>query len=208
MPEFLYVPAGLATAGVAVFLANRAGVSMYDMGLERSQVAAGLKYGLYSVVPIAAVIAAGVAIPWTREMFLDTGVVGASTGKALYEMLIRIPIGTALCEELIFRGALLGVFLRNRSTLMAVWLSSAVFGLWHVSPTLQSLSTNPAAAGVSGLPLKLGIVIGVVAATTGAGAGLSWLRLKSKSIIAPWIAHTCLNSFAYLGGRIAAHFTK
>ena len=120
---------------------------------------------------------------------------------------MRIPLGIALAEELIFRGALMGVFLRRRSPLVAVLLSSAVFGAWHIYPTLHSLSTNPAAGrAATGFWAALGIVSGVVAVTAAAGAGLAWLWLKSGSIVAPWLAHTCLNLFSYLGGRFAARF--
>ena len=178
---------------------------MDDMGLDTSRLQGGLEVGLLSVAPIAALVAAGVAMPPIREFFLDSDVVGASGGRALYEVLVRIPLGTALAEELIFRGALMGMLLRRRSPLVAVLLSSAVFGVWHVSPTLHSLSTNPAAArAATGFWARLGIVSVVVAATAAAGAGLARLRLESGSIVAPWLAHACLNSFAYLGGRVAA----
>ncbi len=86
------------------------------------------------------------AIPWSRRFFLDADVVNANTGRALYDMLVRIPLGTALAEELLFRGALLGLFMRRHRAGTAVALSSALFGLWHVSPTLSSLASNPAAS--------------------------------------------------------------
>ena len=102
IPGALYIPANLTAAAAAIFLFSRLGVTMADMGLERSRLANGLKVGLISAIPIAAVIAAGVAIPWSREYFQDSNIIGMSTGKALYEMLVRIPIGTAL-----FRGTAL-----------------------------------------------------------------------------------------------------
>lgn len=205
LPSAGYVPVNLAAAGLAVFLANRAGASMEEMGLSRSKFVKGLKVGLLTIAPIAVMVGAGVAIPWTREFFLEGKVVGASTARTLYEVLLRIPLGTALAEELIFRGALLGVFLRKRKPAIAALLSSAVFGFWHISPTIRSCSTNPAIANAAqnGFWAALGIVCGVVAATTVAGLILAWLRLKSGSIIAPLIAHAFLNSSAFLGGRIA-----
>lgn len=205
LPGAAYVPANLTAAGLAVVLANRAGASIKDMGLEKSKMSDGFKVGLLTIAPIAAIVGAGVLIPWTREFFLVKNVVNANTGRTLYEMLIRIPVGTALAEELIFRGALMGVFLRKRSPLAAALLSSLVFGLWHISPTLRSCSTSPAIerAASSGFWAALGIVSAVVAATAFAGAVLAWLRLKSESIIAPLFAHAFLNTSAFLGGRVA-----
>lgn len=206
IPEALYIPANLAAAAAAVLLFRRWGVTMEGMGLERSRLASGLKIGLIAVVPIAAVIAAGVAIPWSRQYFLDSKVVGMSTGKALYEMLVRIPFGTALAEELLFRGALLGLFLKRHRPWVAISLSSAVFGFWHVLPTLQSLTTNTAVSTAvgTGSAAKGGAVAGVVAVTALAGAAFSWLRLRSGSVVAPWLAHASLNSISFLGSRIGA----
>ncbi len=203
LPDLSHVPVNLAAAALAVYLAGLAGASVRDMGLEKENLVRGLKVGLYTVAPIAAVVAVGAAVPWTREFFVDSAVTGASSGRALYEMLVRIPLGTALAEELIFRGALMGLFLRRRSTAAAVALSSVVFGLWHISPTIKSLSTNAAAGSAASGPLAAaGIVAAVVAATAAAGAALAWLRLKSGSIAAPWLAHASLNSLSYLAGRI------
>jgi uncharacterized protein len=205
IPEEFYVPANLAAAGGAVCLCRHLGITSEDMGLERSRMMDGLRLGLKCAVPIAIAIAIGVAVPWSRRFFLDTRVVEASTGKALYDMLIRIPIGTALAEELLFRGALLGLFLKRHRPWLAVALSSGVFGLWHVLPTLQSLSSNPNISTTvgAGSAAKVGAVIGMIALTALVGAGFSLMRLRSRSVVAPWVAHTTLNSLAFLGGRIA-----
>lgn len=205
IPESAYVPANLAAAALALYMVSRAGVGLGEMGLEKSRLARGLEMGLISLAPIAAAVTLAAAVPWTREFFLDSDVVGATGGRAVYEVLVRIPLGTALAEELIFRGALMGLFLKRRSPAAAVALSSIVFGLWHISPTLKSLATNPAAgSAASGTAAAMAIVAGVVVATAAAGAAFAWLRLKSGSVAAPWLAHTGLNSFSYLAGRVVA----
>jgi membrane protease YdiL (CAAX protease family) len=206
LPEAAYVPVNLAAAAAAILLARHAGVTMADMGMERARLARGIRTGLITVAPVAALIAIGVAIPWSRRFFLDTGVVSAGTGRVLYEMFVRIPLGTALAEEMLFRGALLGLFLRRHRPGTAVALTSVLFGLWHISPTLRSFTGNPAAASAvaSGIAARVGAIAGVVAVTSLAGTVFAWLRLRSGSIAAPWIAHTSLNSLAFLGGRIAS----
>jgi membrane protease YdiL (CAAX protease family) len=209
IPDAAYVPANLAAAALALLMASRVGVSASEMGLDKAGLERGLETGLYSLAPIAAAVALAVAVPWTREFFLDSEVVGATGGRALYEMLVRIPLGTALAEELIFRGALMGLFLERRGPAAAVALSSAAFGLWHISPTLKSLATNPAAgSAASGPAATTGIVAGVVLVTAAAGAALAWLRLRSGSLAAPWLVHTGLNSFSYMAGRVVAGIGK
>jgi membrane protease YdiL (CAAX protease family) len=161
--------------------------------------------GLVAAAPIAAVVALGIAVPATRRYFADQRVIGIGAGATLYDVLIRIPLGTAVCEEVIFRGAMLGMFLRRRTPLWAVIASSLLFGLWHVFPTLDTLHLNPIGSVVEGSWIRTTeAVIGAVAVTAAAGIGFSWLRLRANSVAAPIIAHAALNGAAFLGGRLVA----
>jgi uncharacterized protein len=209
IPSQAYVPVNLAAGCAAVVAAHALGASWRDLGLARDRVAAGLKLGGLTLIPIAAGVAIGLAIPWTRDFFRDTTIQGASTAEALYTLLLRIPIGTAMAEELIFRGALLGFFLQRHRPWVAALLSSLVFGVWHVLPTLSSLGTNPGASATQNNPLlQAGAVAFVVLATGVAGMFFSWLRLRSGSILAPWLTHTGFNSIGYLGTRLEALISK
>ena len=173
IPSELYVPVNLAAAGAAVAAAHALGTSWRDLGLARDRVKAGLKLGGITLIPIAAAVALGLAIPWTRDFFRDTTITGASTAEAVYTLLLRIPFGTAMSEELIFRGALLGLYLQRHRPWVAVVMSSAVFGLWHVLPTINSLGTNPGVSGTAGnLLAQAGAVAFVVVATGVAGCVL------------------------------------
>jgi hypothetical protein len=61
------------------------------------------------VVPIALVglgLLIGALLPATRRVFLDRRVRHASVGAAAYQVLLRIPVGTVLLEEIAFRGVL------------------------------------------------------------------------------------------------------
>ena len=116
---------------------------------------------------------------------------------------MRIPFGTALAEEVLFRGALLGLFLLHHRPRTAVILSSLAFGLWHVLPTLHSVTTNQAAAeAATSTASKLGVVAGTVVVTTVAGIAFCWLRRRSGSLLAPWMAHTGINTFAFTAARV------
>ena len=209
VPSELYVPVNLAAAGAAVAAAHALGASWRDLGLARDRVKAGLRLGGITLIPIAAAVALGLAIPWTRDFFRDATIVNASTAEAVYTLLLRIPFGTAMAEELIFRGALLGLYLQRHRAWVAVAMSSAVFGAWHVLPTLNSLDTNPGASATAGsVVLQAGAVAFVVLATGVAGGFFSWLRLRSGSILAPWLTHTGFNSIGYLGSRLEGLLSK
>lgn len=198
------IPANLGTAGLLTWFAHKEGATWADMGMDPAKLKQGVRWGLRAAVPIVLVIGAGVALPWTRKFFADEQVTSASGGEVLWHLFVEIPIGTALAEELLFRGALLGIFERRHSRRTADAMSAVLFGLWHVLPTIDQLQTNPAGDGISGTWGKVGAVGGVVVLTTIAGYGFALLRDKSDSVAAPVIAHTALNAAAYVGGRVAA----
>ena len=91
----------------------------------------------------------------------------------------RIPIGTAFAEELIFRGAMQAVFAQRHGHLTAAVITSVLFGVWHIAPTLRH-QTHPLRHG------RHAVLVSVLF-TTLAGFFLSALRRRSGSLIAPWL---------------------
>ncbi len=85
-----------------------------------------------------AVVGLGAVVPATRGFFQDERATGGGTRHVLFETLVRIPLGTALPEEVIFRGSLLGLFTQRHSPAVAASMSSILFGAWHVLPTLRT----------------------------------------------------------------------
>ncbi len=203
LPEAVHIPASLTAAAAWLTAARRAGVSVAGLGLASDRLRTGARVGLAVGAPIVAGIAAASRAGATSDYFDDARVRGATPRKAAYEAALRIPIATALGEELIFRGALLGLFGRRHSTVTAVAASSLLFGMWHVLPTLESLALNPPEDGDHSATHKLGVVAGTVAATTAAGVGFSLLRLRSGSVLAPVIVHAAINSSAFIAARRA-----
>jgi membrane protease YdiL (CAAX protease family) len=193
------LPANLGVAIALVGLARLSGVRPSELGLSRSNVGRGTRVGLVAAVPLAAVVAAGVAIPWTRRMLADEKITGTRPAEAVFETVVRIPLETALAEEVIFRGVLLALGQRSRSRRWAVATSSMLFGLWHVVPTLGALER-----GAQSRPEAQATVstAAVVATTAGAGAGFAWLRLRANSVVAPILAHAALNMVAFVGVRV------
>lgn len=194
--------ANLLVTALALDVARRGGLDAADLGCAPADLGAGARTGGAAAAALGVVLTAIVAAPRTRDLFADARVTEASTARAAYELLVRIPFVTALPEELLFRGAVLGAWRRVLGTSGAVALSSVVFGLWHVLPALESHTHNPAGARVSaragGRPAH---VLGTVAATAAAGAAFAALRLRSRSVLAPVTAHAALNQLAYGAAR-------
>jgi membrane protease YdiL (CAAX protease family) len=202
VPSPAYVPVNLAAAGLSLASARTRRVPAGDLGLGRGRAGRGLAVGLAAAAPVAAVVALGAAVPATRRWFLDERATAGGAGHALYHTLVRIPLGTAVAEEAIFRGALLGLLLQRHSRVRA---SVALFGLCHVLPTLDTLAGSPAGPAVGGDPVRTGgAVLASVLVTAAAGLGFSWLRFRGDSVVTPAVVHAALNSSAFVAARLAA----
>lgn len=181
---------GLFLCGLLLWAHRAIGLSWEELGLARSSVRDGARTGLIAALCVASVIALLIALPATRSSFEPGSVLHASATERVLRPLVVIPLGTAVFEETIFRGVLLGVLLRRSSRTKAVVISSVAFGLWHLVPLNVDSGRRAVAA------------LGVVAVTTAAGVLFAWLRLRSGSLLAPILAHVATNSFAYVAAVI------
>jgi CAAX protease family protein len=199
VPDAAYVPTNLLTGVVLIGLALAAGASIDDLGLGRASASNGLRWGFAIVGVVAVGIAFGALLPATRALFHDQRVAGLSESELAYEALVRIPVGTALFEELAFRGVLLALLMRVTATVPAVAVSSALFGLWHILPTISALRANDLAEGAAA---AFGAVAGAVIVTAVGGVLLCILRLYTGSLAAPVLTHTATNSLAIVAAFV------
>ncbi|OZC55152.1 CPBP family intramembrane glutamic endopeptidase [Rhodococcoides fascians] len=144
----------------AAFGISLAAVTRAPLGLSKWR--SGLKWGLgaAAVPALGSVVIASVPALATR--------VRPSDDNLAEWVLFRIPIGTVVTEELVFRAVFDDV---------SPSLSPVFFGLWHIHPAR--------AAGDS--------VPGTVAGTYLAGLLFSWLRRRG-GVLAPMILHYGVNA--------------
>jgi membrane protease YdiL (CAAX protease family) len=176
----------VATAAGLTAFARRAGCSHDDLGLRAADAPAGLRLGLTAAAVVTGGVVLGAFQPATRPLFHDRRVIAVGRREAIYHLAVRIPLATAVAEELAFRGALLGLVQRRRSPAAAVGWASLLFGASHALPTLQHYDGNPA-SGLVADPRKgrWVAVLGTTLSTAGAGCLFAWLRLRSRSLLAP-----------------------
>jgi membrane protease YdiL (CAAX protease family) len=200
LAQELYVPLRLAIAALLLLIARWDGVTRSDLGLGRDTVRRGLRWGLVSAVAVLGVYGIGLAVPLTRDAFLDERVQSLSAGQLLERVLIRVPLGTVLFEEIAFRGVLWAMLVRRWGTTRATAVSSVMFGLWHVAPSLGLTRANAAAEAVFGTGTT-GMALSVATAVVGAavvGVIFCELRRRSGSLIAPAVLHCALNAGGYV----------
>ena len=133
-----------SVAGLSAF-AGHAGCSRPDLGIGVEDAGRGLRMGLGAAAVAVGGGALGGALPATRRFFGDRQVSDVGRSEAAYHVAVRIPLATALAEEVLFRGVLLAMFRQRRPPVAAVLWTSLLFGAWHVLPTIDHYQAIPRA---------------------------------------------------------------
>ncbi len=195
---------GPVIAGALLAYARWTGLSWAQLGLARSQFRRGARWGLIVAAVVASVYAVGVAMPWTRSAFLDSRY-HLSVVRALTTAFIVIPLSTVLVEEVAFRSVLWAALTRHMTAWKALTITSTLFGLWHVLPSLRLASTNPAIRGALGATAHATVlaVVGTVLFTTLGGLVAGELRRRSGSILASVGMHWATNALGIMFGLVA-----
>jgi membrane protease YdiL (CAAX protease family) len=197
------VSASVLTA-VLMLVAWRANATLADLGLVRADVGSGLRWGTGAFGIVLGVLVAAALLPAT-DGFLHDARGEISGGQLFYQLTVSILLVTAIPEEFAFRGVLLGSALRLWGSWRATLITSALFGLWHIGPTLHRMSDDRV-RGASGTVLgQVLVVVGAVTITFLAGLVFCWLRLRSKSLIAPIVAHMATNGLALAVSWFVVH---
>ena len=203
--RYIWVQMGLLVIVLAL-VAWTAGAMWADLGLDRTDVGAGLRYGAGAVGIVLLVLVLAAVIPSTNGYLHDSRA-QISGGRLLYELGVSIVLLTAIPEEFAFRGVLLGSALRLWGPWRASVITSLLFGLWHIEPTLGTMRDNHATVGLSAsIGGQVLVVLGAIAVTFVAGLLFCWLRLRSKSLIAPVMAHAATNGLALTVAWFTVHW--
>ncbi len=199
LPDWAYVPWNLSIAAIVVAIAVKTdGQRARTMGLARKALPAGLRVGAVFSLGLIAIYAVGLTIPWTRPLFLDERA-DIPFIDMFYKVAIEVPFGTVLLEEVSFRGVLPAMFASRirqgpRSRVTADACAAGLFGLWHILPSWNVNDVNPLFRDI--LPDAVGQAAGIVGGvllTAIAGMGLSWMRNRSDSVLAPAMLHSTSN---------------
>lgn len=205
LPAFhgrLYVPLNLALSAAALIL----GILALDLDRPALGLGSGQGGGLVLGVVLGALAAAPALLSLragAASVLADDRLADITWAHAAYRALIRVPLGTALPEELLFRGVLYGALASQMAPVPAALWSSLAFGLWHITPTHNLLRENGLTAGRSRTAVALPVAAGVVL-TAVAGVALVWLRIATGGLAAPFALHATVNSL----GTVAAHLAN
>ncbi|HSW78642.1 MAG TPA: CPBP family intramembrane glutamic endopeptidase [Candidatus Babeliales bacterium] len=178
----LYTLFNLGFALFSVWLVKKAGANWGQLGFS------------FSLSSIAIALVVLLIVISAELVFFKKNRLEISAAN-LRELLVRIPFGTALAEEMIFRGSLIGVLLLSYSRFWSLLISSAIFGIWHLLPGPSSTWTqqNLMYKNKPRWLARLSSDSVTVLVTTFGGLFFGWLRLASGGILLPWVFHSGIN---------------
>jgi len=194
-PKYAYVSVGLLTVAL-VLIAWSAGGTRADLGLGRTDVRAGVRYGAgaFGVVLLVLIVAAVIPatngflhdsrakIDGSRLLLRASGVDRAANGD---------PGGVRLSRRSAGVGAeAMGAMAREPDHL------GAVRPLAHRTDLAHDVGHRLVAGASTSVGGQVLVVFGSVAVTFIAGLVFCWLRLRSRSLIAPVMAHVATNGVA------------
>lgn len=193
---------GVAATVALLALARASGLSWSHLGLSRARIRSGVLWGGGAILAVGAVYLAGVLMPATRTAFLDARY-QLEVSDALRTAFLVIPLGTVLLEEIAFRSVLWGMLKRHMSTGWVLLVSSVLFGLWHVLPSLDFASARGLSDLGAGGTATLLVVLGTVGFTAAGGVVAGELRRRSGSVLASAGMHWATNALGVLFGVVA-----
>lgn len=177
-----YAAVALLTCAVLLAVAVHAGLDVDDLGLRGG-----------GLVALGVLGVAAAALPLARLPVVAARLPATAPVRPVLALTLDLPIGTVLLEELAFRSVGLALLMQVLPTWLAVAVSSALFGLWHVWGAVETSTRpeRPRAVGTS------------VAFTALAGAGLCVLRLWVGSVLPAMAVHYAANGWGILATTLA-----
>jgi uncharacterized protein len=192
--------APLVTGLVGAGLSLGAGLifGFETIGLIGGESITAVYWGVAAVIVVSMMASMMLNNKGLAPRLADPRLAALSPSDAFAVIFVRIPIFTALIEEVFFRGVLHAALMALYPVDVAIWVGAGLFGLWHIGPGVdQARAEDPARIGALH-------AAATVVATTALGAFLVWLRIETGSIWAPAAVHAASNMTMAIFARAAA----
>jgi uncharacterized protein len=203
VPERWYTAANVAVTTGLVAYARRSGVSYAELGLSRGDLGRGLLLGAGTMAVTALTTSVAEASPRLSRLLLDGRARGHDRADVATQLLIRFPLGTALYEEVAFRGVLKALWTRRSGERTARAVTAMAFGAWHILPAARLYPDMAGGRSESPVGERAAATVAGVAITTVSSLLFDRLRARSGSLAAPWLAHYGFSAVTYLAARRA-----
>lgn len=187
-PRTRWAPVVTGMVGAALTMGAGLFFGFERIGIGATDPAVVGGWALATFIITSAIAAAIATRPGLRHLLADPRMAQMSNRESLGQILVRIPIMTALIEEAFFRGLLHAALTALWPTEVALWVGAGLFGLWHVGPGFDHAQATQGSGQAKALHTGI-----TVLATTLAGAFFVWLRIMTGSIWVPVVVHAGIN---------------
>ena len=191
---------GTALVVISLAWARGQGLTLDELGLGTSGLGRGAVVGLaFALVSVAGALLVLRYPPLLGEAVSYTPLAAADAAGLALRVAVTMPLDTIAPEEVAFRAVLLGALLRRYGATGAVVLSALAFAAWHaviVSTTVAQTNLT-----VAGLFTVLGMA-GAFLAVFAGGIAFAALRVRTRSLAAPLLAHWAFNGALLSGLRL------
>lgn len=199
VPGDAVVPLG----ALALLAAARAsGLTTAELGLDPAANREGAVTGALVGAATVSTLSAASWLPVARGFRVDTRYPNAPS--AARGALVKIPLATAIPEEILFRSVLDASLRRHLSPASTTAVGAAAFGLWHFLGALALASDNEGIGRLTADRPRADITtaVGAVVATGAAGVAFLALRRRTDSLAAPVVVHWALNATSALAAGV------
>lgn len=184
----LVAPVVTGVVGAVLTLGASLLYGLDRLGLGEASALSVAGWGVATVAATSVVALLLMKRPETRAELADPRLAALDRRQAFFQIVVRIPVFTALIEEAFFRGLLHAALVALYPPAAALWLGAGLFGMWHIGPAIDQ-------AQAGNKPTTRGAVhtAATVVVMTAAGAFLVWMRMETGSIWVPFAMHAALN---------------
>lgn len=187
-PRTRWAPVVTGTVGAALTVAAGLFFGFERIGIGATDPAVVGGWALATFIITSAIAMTIASRPGLRHILADPRMAQMGNREALGQILVRIPVMTALIEEAFFRGLLHAALSALWPPAVALWVGAGLFGLWHVGPGFDQAKATRGSGQAKALHTGITVV-----ATTLAGAFFVWLRMLTGSIWVPVVVHAGIN---------------
>jgi len=171
-------------------------LNFLEIGYESKYFFNSLIFGfLFSLIVLLPFLFLLILLPKLGVVIKPPLIMIDSQSEFFYKLFIRIPLGTALFEENLFRGILYAYLIKKNSIKKTFIITSIFFTIWHIMPVLKVVSSNfQMRLSLVGMVMWLAGIIGAFIA----GLFFAILRYKGKSIVGCIISHALINDLTLI----------
>lgn len=190
--SWAFVASGLGLMIVSFAIARLAGLDAATLGLRPTGWWRGAALGAGAGIAIAAVGVIGLQV---ASLVVGGPIVydplrGVTENDLLRHLLVFLPLGAVLPEEVAFRGALVGLLWKSGAR-GAILGSAGAFALWHAAVAVVTVGSTTIAPPS---PWFLPAIAGALVVVFAGGVVLAWLRLATETLASTIAAHWAFNA--------------